>query len=668
MTTVLRPEGGIEADPSAVLRRLDAPPIGAIRSAAARRSLVGSWTLFAQLGVAGLATVLYLVNLTVSGFANTYYSAAALAASQSWSAWFFGSIDAGNFITVDKPPLSTMVMGLSVRLFGLSSWSVLVPEALMGVGTVVVLMAVVRRTMGSGAAIIAGLVAALTPAAVLIFRYNNPDALLTLLLVGSAYAFVRALERGSLRWVTLAAVLVGLAFNTKYLQGWLVLPAFAIIWTIAAPGSLRRRIAGLAVALVAVIVASGWWVLVMELLPAAARPFVGGSTNGSALDLILGYDGLGRIFGGSGGAPGGGGGGFSGTPGLLRLFNPQLGGQVAWFLPLAVLGLGAGLWARRHAPRTDLRRAAYLMWGLWLAVHGVVFSFMSGIIHSYYVVAMAPAIGALVGGGAIELWSMRSRAPRRPWAGIALAGGLLTTAGISWLLLERTPDFAPGLAVAIVALMAAAALVVALPAIAVDRRVQLAAFGLAVAVLLAGPAAYALDTMGTAYAGGDPAAGPQVANATGFGGPGGGVRPDGASAGAFDGQPVGGAAGPGGDDVSSTLIDYLAANRGTASWIVAVTSANQAGSIELATGQPVMAMGGFSGSDPTPTLDQLKSFIASGQLRYVIVGGRGGGPGGGPGGGTTGTTRDSWVTASCTPVTSISSNLYDCARAATGAS
>ena len=247
-------------------------------------------------------------------------------------------------------------------------------------------MAIVRRTFGSWAAVIAGLVAALTPAVVLIFRYNNPDALLTLLLVGSAYAFIRSLDRASLRWVLAAAVLVGLAFNTKYLQGWLVLPAFAIVWAIAAPGGIRRRAVGLVIALVGVVVASGWWVLVMELLPASARPFIGGSTNNTALDLVLGYDGLGRIFGGSGGGlgsgGGGGGGGFSGTPGIFRLFNDQLGGQAAWFLPLSGVGLAVGLWARRHAPRTDIRRAAYLMWGLWLATHAVVFSFMSGIIHS----------------------------------------------------------------------------------------------------------------------------------------------------------------------------------------------------------------------------------------------------------------------------------------------
>ncbi len=377
------------------------------------------------------------------------------------------------------------------------------------------------------------------------------------------------------------------------------------------------------------------------------------SPNNSALDLILGYDGLGRIFGGSGG--GGGGGGFSGAPGLFRLFDPELGGQIAWFLPLSLVGLGVGLWARRHAPRTDLRRAAYLMWGLWLVVHAVVFSLMSGIIHSYYVVAMAPAVGALVGGGVVELWAIRARNPRLPWAGLILTGGLIASAVVAYILLDRTPDFAPGLAIGIAALTVAAGAVIALPSGLVEHRAQLVAAVLAISVLLGGPAAYALDTIGTAYAGGDPSAGPQAASAVGrpgLGGYAGGGNHGltGAAPGALTGGPGGG------DAVSSTLIDYLVANRGSATWIVAVTSANQAGSIELATGIPVMAMGGFSGTDPAPTLDQLKALVASGQLRYVIVGGRGGGPGGGS---SAASEVDAWVQANGTAVTSISSNLYD---------
>jgi 4-amino-4-deoxy-L-arabinose transferase-like glycosyltransferase len=307
------------------------------------------------------------------------------------------------------------------------------------------------------------------------------------------------------------------------------------------------------------------------------------------------------------------------------------------------------------------------MWGLWLAVHVVVFSFMSGVIHSYYVVAMAPAIGALAGGGIVELWAMRSRSPHRPWAGIVLVGGLAATAAIAWLLLGRTPDFAPGLTVAVVSVTAGVALVVALPARLVARPVQLGAIVLGLAILLGGPAAYAFESMQTAYNGGDPAAGPQVAgqNGSAFGGAGGpvGQPPSGFAPGGTPGTASGGRGGGFGDQTaSSTLTDYLVANRGSARWIVAVTSANQAGSIELATRQPVMAMGGFTGSDPAPTLEQFQALVASGQLRFVIVGGQGGGPGGVSG---EASARTAWIEANCLQVTSVSSSLYDCSEATT---
>ena len=671
MTTITAPEGS-----RPVAGRL---PTWLARLVGVRAEEAG-WVVPAMLGVAGLTAILHLVNLTVSGYANTYYSAAALAGSQSWSAWFFGSIDSANFITIDKPPLGTMLIGLSVRLFGLSSSSVLLPEALAGVGTVILLMATVRRTFGPAAAVIAGLVSALTPAAVLIFRYNNPDALLTLLLVGSAYAFIRSLERGSLRWVTVAAILVGFGFLTKYLQAWFVLPAFALTWLVAAPGALGRRFVGLGVAFVAVIAASGWWVVVMELIPAANRPYIGGSDTNSVLQLLLGYDGLGRIFGPGGGGPGGGGGGFSGTPGLLRLFNPEFGGQVAWLLPVALASIGIGLVARRRFARTDPTRAAYLMWGLWLAVHVVVFSFMSGIIHTYYAVAMAPAIGALVGGGLVELWRLRERVA---WGGIALAAAVTGSAVLAWQLLARTPTFAPGLGVAIVALSVLVGLVLVLsPTGPIGRRPALLAAVVGLGIMLAGPAAYAADTMRTAYAGGDPSAGPTALDASGragFGGggfaPGGGFGGGGAAGGGTAGGGIGagngnGPAGGFGNGLSdrgqvdSAIIDYLVANRGDATWIVAVDGANEAGSIELSSGLPVMAMGGFSGGDPAPTLAQLQAYVTSGQLRYVIVGSGGRG---GPNGANSEIT--SWITTNGTVVDSVGNGtLYDLSGAASSGS
>jgi 4-amino-4-deoxy-L-arabinose transferase-like glycosyltransferase len=629
---------------------------GILRPLARARGGEAAWVMPATAAVLALAAAVYLVNLTISGYANVYYSGAAWAASQSWSAWFMGSIDPANFITVDKPPLSTMVMGLSVRLFGLSSASILVPEALMGIAAVGLLIAAVRRTFGGPASIIAGLVMALTPAAVLIFRYNNPDALLTLLLVAAAYALIRALERDGFRWLVLSGVLVGLAFNTKLLQAYLVLPAFAITYAFAAPGSIRRRIAGLGVAALAVLVSSAWWVVGMDLIPATTRAYVGGSANNSAIDLVLGYDGLGRIFGGGGGGGGGagfgpgGGGGFSGSPGILRLFNAQLGGQVAWLLPMSIIGLVAGLTARWRAPRTDLARAAFLLWGLWLAVHIVVFSFMSGVIHSYYTVMMAPAIGALVGGGVVVMWRARERIA---WAGVVLGLSTMASAAMAWTLLNRTPDFAPGLGLAIVAVATVVAVIIAFPPRTERAPAQLAAIVLGLAMLLAAPTAYAIDTMTSAHSGGDPAAGPSAD--VEFGRPGGG----------FAGAP-GRFGGPAGGGLDSATLDYLLANQGSATWLVATSGGEAAGQIELETGRAVMAMGGFTGSDNAPTLEQLQALVSSGELRFVVDGNERFGGGFGRRDGAS--SVSSWVTSACTPVTigGSSTSVYDCAGATSG--
>jgi 4-amino-4-deoxy-L-arabinose transferase-like glycosyltransferase len=661
-------------------------PIAGLRSLVRGNADEATWVRPALAGVLALAAVLYIWNLTVSGYANTYYSAAALSASQSWSAWFFGSFDAANFITVDKPPLSTMVMGLSVRLFGLSSLSILLPEALAGVATVGVLFVAVKRSFGPAAATIAAVVMALTPAAVLIFRFNNPDAPLTLLLVASAWALLRSLENGSYRWMAFAASLIGLAFLTKYLQAYLVLPGYALVFGFSANTSLRRRLIGLAVALATVLVTSGWWVAIVQLLPAGSKPFIGGSTTGSPLDLIFGYDGLGRIFGasGPGGAGGGaGGGGFSGDVGLLRLFNDQMFGQIAWLIPLAIVCLIVGLFRRRWAHRTDRALAGYLLWGSWFVVTAVVFSYMSGIIHSYYAVALAPAIAALVGAGLVDLWGVRLRI----WlGGIAVGIVCLGSAWFGATLLDRTPGFVPGLGPVAIALAALALLVLvgmSLPALAemaVVKKIALAAAGVGVFATLLAPAAYAIDTTGIAYGGGDPHPGPGTTT-TLAGAPGGGVLPGGSLTGGGPGGSLAGGpptsgqqatglpgdgGGLGGNSSDTALLNYLVANRGSATWIVAADSAQEAGSIELATGLPVMAMGGFTGSDPAPTLAQLEGYVASSKLRFVLEsGGTGGGLGGGGLGSDTSSARDSWVTSTCKLVSyGGSATLYDCAGAA----
>jgi 4-amino-4-deoxy-L-arabinose transferase-like glycosyltransferase len=517
------------------------------------------WARPALLGLLAATALLYLWDLSRNGYANDFYAAAVQAGTRSWKAFFFGSFDSSSFITVDKTPASLWVDELSGRLFGFSSWSLLAPQAVEGALSVLLLFAAVRRWFGPEAGLIAGAVLALTPAAALIFRFNNPDALLVLLMTAAAYAVERAIERDRTRWLVLAGLLLGFAFLAKMMQAFLVLPGFGLAYLWAGPARLRRRLWQLLAGLGGVIVGAGWWIAIAELTPAADRPYFGGSTNNNILQLALGYNGLGRLDGSETGSIGGGGGGggsaFGGATGLFRLFQSEFGGQVSWLIPAALLSLAALAWVSRRAPRTSRVRAFALLWGGWLLVTGLVFSYMQGIIHPYYMVALAPAIGALVGVGAIAL--LRSDTPV---AGRAVAAaGILGTGVWAYVLLDRTPTWLPWLRwVVVVAGLLGAAAVFAVPALTraaggrdgARRAAKFAYAPLALALVagLGGPLAYSLDTANTTYTGSIPSAGPTVAGA--FGGPGGNGGPGiaartGAGTGTGTGTGTGGAPGVG---------------------------------------------------------------------------------------------------------------------------
>jgi 4-amino-4-deoxy-L-arabinose transferase-like glycosyltransferase len=266
---------------------------------------------------------------------------------------------------------------------------------------VALLYAAVRRVGGNGAALLAGAVFASTPVAALIFRFNNPDALLVLLLVAAAYCVQRACEEDSgRRWLIAAGVLVGFGFLAKMLQAFLVLPAFAAAYLVAGPRRMRHRIVDLLACAAALVVSGGWYVLLVELWPADARPYIGGSQHDSIVELALGYNGFGRL---TGHEPGGLG-NLNFDVGWGRLFGTGMGLDIAWLLPAAAICLAAGFVVTRRAPRTDPVRAALILWGCWLVVTAAVFSFASGIVHPSYTVALAPAIGASIGIGAILLW------------------------------------------------------------------------------------------------------------------------------------------------------------------------------------------------------------------------------------------------------------------------
>jgi 4-amino-4-deoxy-L-arabinose transferase-like glycosyltransferase len=594
--------------------------------------------------------LLYVWDLGASGWANSFYSAAAQAGSQSWKAFFFGSSDAANSITVDKPPLALWVMGASVRLFGLSSWSLLVPQALMGVASVGLLYATVRRSVGSaGAGLLAGAILALTPVAALMFRFNNPDAALVLLLGGSVYATLRAVEASassgvggrwmsaSARWLALAGVLVGLAFLAKMLQAFLVLPGLAAVYLVAADTSIGRRLRHLTVALVAMLASAGWWVAIVAVWPAGSRPYIGGSTSNSILELTFGYNGFGRITGSETGSVGRGGG--WGATGLLRLLDPDIGGQIGWLLPTAVVLLAAGLWTLRGRPRTDLTRAALLAWGGWLLVTALTFSLMHGIFHPYYTVALAPAVAAVVAIGLSTLWRRRDARG----AALTLAGTTAATATLAYYLLDRTPDFVPWLRWLVLAVGLGAALVLGgLPQLS-DRTARLTA-GVALLAALAGPAAYTVSTVSTPHMGSIPSAGPTVAGAAGFGPPGGAPGAGALGRGTFQqgvpGQGAPAQGGPGGATAgsspsaggllegstpTSTITSLLENDASRYTWVAAAVGSNTAAGYQLASQRPVMAVGGFNGTDPSPTLAQFKAYVVAGRIHYFIAGSQGGG-------------------------------------------
>lgn len=611
--------------------------------------------------------VLYLWGLGASGWANSFYSAAVQAGSASWKAFFFGSSDASNSITVDKTPMSLWPMSLSVRIFGLSSWSMLVPQALMGVGSVGLLYATVRRTTRSAwAGLLAGAILALTPVAVLMFRFNNPDALLTLFLIASVYATIRAIEspERAVRWLVLGGTLVGFAFLTKMLQAFLVLPPLAAVYLVAAKPTIGKRLGHLLIAFGSMIAAAGWWIAIVELWPASSRPYIGGSQNNSILELTLGYNGFGRLNGDEVGSVGGGnnpGGGNWGSTGLFRLFSSEIGGQVAWLLPAALALLVLGVWFRRKAGRTDRQLTGLVAWGGWLLVTALTFSFMAGIFHAYYTVALAPAIAALVAIGASILWEHRDSLV----AALGAAFVLAMTASMSYVLLDRADGFVPWVKYVVVGAGVGAAFLIVIHRL-LPRRAMLGVAGAALITVLAGPTAYAVDTASTPHNGSIPSAGPNTGGGFGGGGrgPGGGGPMGQPPTQSGTRQAPGGATGgPGGNaggllngsKSTAEINALLTSDASSYTWVAAAIGSNTASGYQLATELPVMAIGGFNGSDPSPTLAQFKQYVADGEIHYFI----GGGSGGMNAGGSTSSEISTWVSENFTAQTVDGVTLYD---------
>jgi 4-amino-4-deoxy-L-arabinose transferase-like glycosyltransferase len=547
-------------------------------------AVTARWPRFGLAILLVCTSVLYLWNLSAGGYGNTFYAAAAQAGAHSWSAWFFGALDAHGFITVDKPPFALWITGLSVRLFGMNSLSVLAPQAVMGVAAVAVLFATVRRavpdpTQGAVAGLIAGAILACTPAATLLFRFNNPDALLVLLLTVAAYCATRAIQTASWRWPVLVGAVLGAAFLTKMMQSFLVLPGIAAAYLLLAQMSWRNRLLRVAAATAALVASAGWWVLIVQLIPARSRPYIGGSTDNTVLNLALGYDGLNRIRGAQAGT-----GPASSTldsmgAGLDRLFTSEMAINISWLLPVAlfVIAFGAYSWARGRLDTSE--RSALVMWGGWLLVTGAVLSFMNGVVHAYYTIALAPAIGALVGLGAVWAWRGRNALDGR----IGLAC-MLVLAGTWSAILLHDNHFGPHSLPWVVASICGGAAVIVLTR---PRRLTAAGLSMGVAAAMVGTVTISVATAASMSHG-----------------------------------PIPTAYGRWAGTASLRALGALLTTTHT-KWSAAVNGSLSAAVLEIVSGTSVMAIGGWS-TDPVPTLEQFICDVRAGKIAYYAAAAHGG--------------------------------------------
>jgi 4-amino-4-deoxy-L-arabinose transferase-like glycosyltransferase len=559
-------------------------------SASSTREMRGKvpWHLLLLSAVLALSAFLDLSRLTSEGYANVYYAATVKNMLTSWHNFFFASYDAG-FVSVDKPPLGFWIQAASASLFGFHGWSLLLPQALAGILCVALLYHLVGRSFGPVAGLLAALALALTPISVATDRSNNLESLLVLTVLLAAWAFILATETGRLRWLIVGALVVGVGFNVKMLEAFLVLPAFYLLYVVAAPVGWRRRMIHLGLATVVIVAASLLWVVTVDLTPADQRPYVGSSSFDTETDLIVGWNGVERLAGSDKGV---------GDPGPLRLLNPQLGGQIGWLLPLAVVSLVAASWRSwKRRPRLPLSRKedqALVLWGTWL-ISLVVFFSVAGDWDPYYLAMLAPAVGALVGVGVVALWD-DYRSPG--WRGWLLPLTLVGVASLQLYILSLYPDWSHWLAPTILILCLAAATSLISARLKPELKVSgylLAAISVGVVSLLLAPSIWAASTIWYGAETRSPTAGPQTeASETSSTFPG-------------DGEEV------------APLVEYLQANQGDATYLVAAIRSDLASPIILNTDEPVIAFGGFEGRDLVFSIKRLAGLVNQGSVRFFVI-------------------------------------------------
>jgi 4-amino-4-deoxy-L-arabinose transferase-like glycosyltransferase len=553
------------------------------------------WTAAALALVAALAATGYAWG-TGHARLHGYYAPAVQSMAHNWTAFLYGGYDPAASITIDKLPGAFMLQALSVRILGWHPWAVVLPQVIEAVLAVVVLYAAVRRWAGPVAGLVAAAALATTPIVAALARSQIADSLLVLLLILAAYAWQRAVDGARLGWLLLCGGWVGLAFQSKMVQAWAVLPAFGLGYLLAAPVDLRRRVVHLAALGGSALAVSMSWVTLVLLTPPVARPYVDGSLDDSPLSMVFQYNLLSRFGVTSDTSP------DFGDPEPARshthwlyLLARDVSPQVGWLYPVAGIGLLAALWWSRRRPRVDPIRAGFVMWGTWLAVHAFAFT-VGTVAHAYYVVALAPALAALAGGGLRLLWWAYRRGG---WGSALLPVTVGLTAGWAGYLASAYPAFQPAVVrVALVGSLVAVMLLLAVAPLTPSRlRTGVAVTGAvtAAAAMLVPAGGWAAATVEPRYAGsrGIPLAGPNPQRD-------------------YRRAPTQVRAG------TRALVGYLRGHQPGRRYLVAMDGPGQAGEYILA-GASVLTMGGFTGKVPYPTTDELANDIAAGDLRYVVV-------------------------------------------------
>ncbi len=601
------------------------------------------------------------------GYANTYYAAAVKSMLMNFNNFFFVSFDPGGFVSVDKPPLGLWIQALSATIFGFQGWSLILPQALAAIISTALVYHLVQRKFGKRTGLVSALIFTLTPIVGAVSRTNNFDSVVVMLVLLAAWCLIVAAEKGSLKLLSLSMVLVGLGFNVKMLQAYMVLPAFYLVYMLSPANDTRKKIKHLCVATVILLIVSLSWATVVDMTPADQRPYVGSSQTNSVLELALGYNGIQRVLPGdspfgarasfgngegampnmpsgdmpdngnmpgamagpaSGGIPTGGmpdngsvpggmaqftpgdmpsggmggmagPGGEGGEAGIFRLFNQQMAGQISWLLPLAIIGFfSAFILIRKNKDKLSGEKIlSLILWGMWMLPMLAYFS-ISGFFHRYYLIMLAPSIAALCGIGLMALWKeYRNNGS----LSILLPLSLIISAAVECLIISRYPALSSWMlpVICIVCLISAAALVLSKYGMVKAKKFIgiLTAFG--VVALLIAPAFWSITPIIYHSESQLPYAGPELgySNASGMQGAGMGMGLT--------------------DDPG--LTQYLLKNMGTDRYLVAVPNAMAATGLILETGKPVMAIGGFLGSDPILTVDKLKKMVSDGEVRYFLV-------------------------------------------------